>query len=348
MLAQTSGFVFTNASGEVVFTDRGFLRLTKRPFDDSPLAEALHLTLGIEEPSARSLLQDVTHRGAIDRPALRVRTTTGSLHAMRAAAVAVFTGRESFIGADIQLSPPLREAKEATPPQSHADVLGNYARQALEEARSYRSWTYVQVYLAVQIDAIQILLARLGGHETRASLERIVNASALRNRIPIVMRTGDIEFGHKTVPFSAYRTFFESAVEYAVSTIGRRMVEEEMRAIDRRIEPGVLQTARLFGLTGPSNEWQRASSRQRHLGGKGPAALASAVGGVTRRRRCGTRRDLHAVGLSATQSGQTGALVVPGGRGVYFEGRPGEEGEYGLPGTAFRSGPIEVVPLSGD
>lgn len=88
-------FLFTNAVGEVVFTNRGFLHLTKRPPDRPPLAEALHGTLGIEEHPVRQFLQDLTHHGAVDRPVLPVRTTTGSLRNMRAAGVAVFSGRES-------------------------------------------------------------------------------------------------------------------------------------------------------------------------------------------------------------------------------------------------------------
>jgi hypothetical protein len=247
--AQAAAFLFTNARGEVVFTDRGFLRLTKRSLGRSPLAEALHITLGIEEPSAQQLFQDLTFHGAIERPALAIRTATGSLRAMQAAAVAVFSGRESYIGADIQLTSPQPRAKPQAPPKSHADVLDNYARQALEEAKTFGSRSLLQVYLAVQIDAIQILLARLGGLEMRAALERVVNSAGLEHRIPIVMRNGDLEFGGRTVPFSSYREFYESAVAYSVNAVGRRMVEEEMRAIDRRIDPSVLKTAHLLGLT---------------------------------------------------------------------------------------------------
>lgn len=250
MESQAVGFLFTNALGEVVFTNRGFLRMTKRPFDRPPLAEALYAILGIEEPSARQFLQDLTYRGSIDRPALSIRTMTGSLRAMQAAGVAVFSGRESYIGADIQLTPPLPHTKTPSPPHSHYDMLDLYAQQALEEARSQKTLTFLQVYLEVQIDALQILLARLGGFDMRSALERIVNAGAVQHRIPILMRNGFLEFGDRTVPFAAYRGFFQTAVDYAVSAIGRRMVAEEMQAIDRRIEPGLLKTAELMGLTG--------------------------------------------------------------------------------------------------
>ena len=249
VLPLSMGFLFTNALGEVVFTDRGFLRLTKRSLDRPPIAEALHATLGIEERSACQFLQDLTHRGSIDRPALSVRTTTGSLRPMRAAGVAVFTGRESYIGADIQLSPPPPEVKTLARPQTHSDVLDNYAKQALEEARLLKTRTFLQVYLTVHIDAIQVLLARLGGLDMRDALERIINSTAIRHRIPTIMQDGYLEFGDRTVPFGAYRTLFQTAVGYAVDAIGRRIVAEEMQTIDRRIDPGVLKAAMLLGLT---------------------------------------------------------------------------------------------------
>jgi hypothetical protein len=156
------GFLFTNTLGEIVFTDRGFLRLTKRSLGRPPIAEALHATLRIEQRSACQFLQDLARMGSIDRPSLSIRTTTGSLRPMRAAGVAVFTGRKSYIGADIQLIPPRPEIKLLADPQSHSDVLDNYAKQTLEETRLLRTLTSLQMYLNTCIDALQVLLARLG------------------------------------------------------------------------------------------------------------------------------------------------------------------------------------------
>jgi len=105
------------------------------------------------------------------------------------------------------------------------------------------------VYLTIQIDALQILLARLGGLETRAALERILNTTAVAHRIPVHMRQGYLDFVDRTVPFDAYRTFFRAAADYAVSVIGRRIVAEELNAVDRRIDPAARKTAELLGLT---------------------------------------------------------------------------------------------------
>jgi hypothetical protein len=254
VLPLSMGFLFTNALGEVVFTDRGFLRLTKRSLVRPPIAEALHATLGIEQRSACQFLQDLTHGGSIDRPALSIRTTTGSLRPVRAAGVAVFTGRESYIGADIQLTPPRPEIKPLAGPQSHSDVLDNYAKQTLEEARLLRTLTSLQVYLTIHIDALQVLLARLGGLNMRNALERSINLAAIGHGMPIIMRDGYLEFGDMTVPFDAYRTLFQAAEDYAVNAIGRRLVAEEMQTIDQRIDPGVLKAAMLVGLTAGIDE----------------------------------------------------------------------------------------------
>lgn len=236
------------------FANRGFLTLTKRSLERPATPEALHAMLGIEQRSADQFLQDLSHRGSVDRPALSIRTTTGSLRPMRATGIAVFVGRESYIGADIQLLPPLPMVKSLARPQSHADVLDNYAKQALEEARLLKTRTLLQVYLSVQIDAIQVLLARLGGLGMREALERIINSTAIKYRIPTVMQDGFLEFGDRTVPFDVYRLLFQTAVGYAVNAIGRRMVADEMETIDRRIDPGVLEAAKLFGLTSCADE----------------------------------------------------------------------------------------------
>jgi hypothetical protein len=99
----------------------------------------------------------------------------------------------------------------------------------------------MQAYVIAQVDMLQVLLARMGGPEMRGTFERILNESARKNQIWAGMQHGYLEFTQKSMEFGVYRTLLLAAVGYAVSAIGQHMVAQEMQAVDRSVDPGMLE-----------------------------------------------------------------------------------------------------------
>jgi hypothetical protein len=233
-------FVFTNAQGRIVFADRNFLGLAKREPNRPTLGETLQTALGIDAQSMAHLMQDVAQMTYFARRPLSIKTSTGTLSSLWGAGAAVYDQQNSFIGADILLAIPSSESRPPFPPLIHAEVLNSYLQQSLSEARIHRTKTFFQVYVNVQIDALQVLLARMGGPEMRNTLEHVVNAAATAHGIPIVMRDGHLEFFSKTAMFfNSYGALLRAALDYAVNAVGKRMVGQEIQAINRQIDPGL-------------------------------------------------------------------------------------------------------------
>ena len=238
---QPQAFLFTNVAGEVIFADRSFLRLKKRPATRAVLSDPLHSMLGIDEPSPARLMRDLKRFGSVDYRALSYQSDTGSLYPAWAAGVAVYTERESYLGADVVISPEPPEGAAARALKSHSDVLQSYTRQAFMQAKLLKTGTFLQVYTTLCIEAILILLTRIGGPEMRTTLERIINEVARTHAIPASMEYGYLEFVGRTAHFDAYLTLLRAGTKYAIDAIGKRIVGRELQMIDRHIDPGLLE-----------------------------------------------------------------------------------------------------------
>src|SRR5574341_724900 len=135
-------FVFTNAQGRIVFTDRNFLSLAKREVRQPAIGETLSAALGIDAESAATLMRSISQNKYIDGRPLSVKTSTGSLGSLWGAGAAVYDPQNSFIGADIVLSLRSTESKPVFPRLEHAEVLNSYVQQSFSEARIHKTKTF--------------------------------------------------------------------------------------------------------------------------------------------------------------------------------------------------------------
>jgi hypothetical protein len=231
--------IFTNARGEVVFVGRNFYRLTKGLPDESALGKPLHALLGVDGRSVDQLMQSLSATGFVGHWPLDLKTVTGSLNRIKGAGIAAYDSQQTFIGADVLLTPPMFDPRLNAPVLRHADVLNMYLQQALVEARELKTRTFLQVYVVAQIDTLQVLLARMGGPEICRSLEHVVNETAQKNGIPIVMQRGYLEFLQRPMGLT-YGMLLQAVVHYAVNVLGRQLVAQEMRAINQMVDPHLL------------------------------------------------------------------------------------------------------------
>jgi len=146
----------------------------------------------------------------------------------------VFIKQGIFIGVDFLLTPPSSE-NSATLYIDHSDILNSYLQQALIESKLLNKGTFLQVCATVYIEAIQVLLTRIGGPQMRDTLERIINSTAHQHGIPVIMQNGYLEFLDKKMHFNAHRILLRTAVKYAVDTIGIRLVTQEMKTFESQV-----------------------------------------------------------------------------------------------------------------
>ncbi len=153
--------------------------------------------------------------------------------------VATYDESRRFIGADVLLAQPAPRRPRATPLR-HPDALASYFQQSLSEAQAERGMTFLQVYVSVQVEILQILLARMGGPRMRAVLEGVINETAERLHTPARMQQGYLDFfsGHTNI--SHYRALLRAAFAYSVDAVGRRAVSQELSLIDEHVTPGLL------------------------------------------------------------------------------------------------------------
>ena len=240
-------FLFTNAVGEIVFADRSLLRLTKQTQSRASQAQTLHGLLDLDKHAATNLINEVARKRFVYHKSLSIKTMTGSLKPICTAAAAVFIKQGIFIGADLLLTPPSTETS-LTLPIDHSDMLNAYLQQALVESKLLNTGTFLQVCATVHIEAIQILLTRVGGPQMRDTLGRIINSTAQQHGIPLIMQDGYLEFLDKKVHFNAHGILLRAAVEYAVDSIGARLVTQEMKTFDRQVGSRLLELTNLKDL----------------------------------------------------------------------------------------------------
>jgi hypothetical protein len=235
--------LFTNAGGRVIFANRNYLRLTKQPAARVVAGERLEALLPIESRSASTMMSAIDHTGFLGRLAISIRTTTGSLFPAALSGVAAHDENGEFIGVDFLLDEPIVATPNRLniPTPKHTDVLGTYVKEVFTEASQLQTKTFMQAYVVAQVDILQVLLARMGGPEMRQALERILNTFALKDSIPAHMQDGYLGFTQKSMHFGIYHALLNAAVGYATSAVGRHIVKQEMRTVDRYVDPGLLE-----------------------------------------------------------------------------------------------------------
>jgi hypothetical protein len=226
-------FIFTNARGNVVFTDDSFLAVSGQPAEIRVSGNSLQDLLTVDMGFAARMLETIKHDGAMEGFHLPIREIDGIVEEANCSGVAVVDENGNFIGADLVLGSVLQF-------QNHSDVIKSYVDRILNEGNRLESRTFIQSYIAAQFDALQILLARIVGPAARHAFEVIVNNTAVSNAIALSMHNGRIEFTQRNIDIQRYRSLLKTSVTYAVNVMGRKKAKREVLLVDRCIGSGTL------------------------------------------------------------------------------------------------------------
>lgn len=238
----TLAFIFTNASGNVIFADRGYLQLIGDPSHRSISGEMLNNILPISAESANQLMNMTRRSLHLDQVAIPIHTVDGTTLKSNCTAIAALDEKGNFIGADLVLQfPPVEEAGIAAKFQTHNDVVKAFVENVMSEGNQQYARTFFQSYLVAQVEVIQILLSRISGLAARNAFEMVVNESSKSKALPISMRSGHLEFERNDINIQGYRSFINALVGYAVDVLGRQAVKREVLMVDKFVGSGTLE-----------------------------------------------------------------------------------------------------------
>jgi hypothetical protein len=108
--------------------------------------------------------------------------------------------------------------------------------------------SYLELYFSAQVDALRVLLVRLGGARLGSKLEMIVNETAQRNGWAVSMEDSQVVIDLLGLKPDVYRALLTKAVTYAVGVIGERLVKKQMQAVDEQMGERAIDLARELGL----------------------------------------------------------------------------------------------------
>jgi PAS domain-containing protein len=229
------GLLYTDLNGRVVFVNRHVLQMLNYQTADRLIGRMLHEVLQCSQSVTAPLLDIPMKAGEPARLTLEFPDSTGTPTTIQFISEAAYDDTGLFIGVNISLQyveqPKSTPAPASSPPHPDADM----------EAA-------MLAYFTAQVNALQVLLGRMGGPGIREIMEGIIDRTAAQNGWPVRVVASQITVTQPGVPSEVYRTLLTKAANYAASIIGRRLVSYEMQAVDNQLPPQTLELAKQAGL----------------------------------------------------------------------------------------------------
>jgi serine/threonine protein kinase len=216
------GLVFTDSTGHVIFVDGFFLKMTHRSAGQARtlIGTPLHDLLGVQQSVTQALLNDIAKVGQVREVELTIQDSLGKEVSVFCSGTATYDERSKPIGADLSL----RAAVEGTsgPISAPISVFDTGERQFLHE------------YVAAHINALRVLLIRMGGQKPADKLQQILNETAERNAWPIQMEASHLNVDDD-VRSDVFRALLSKAIASTASMVGKQMVVKQMDAVDQQL-----------------------------------------------------------------------------------------------------------------
>ncbi len=230
--------LFTDVAGQVIFVNSQLLRLVSRPESDirSVIGKPLYEVLGITPDAARGLVQDVARIGRLYNRGLDLRRGDGGPTTVLCTAEATYDEKGDCIGADLSL----RAAKDSE--------IASFGWTPTPDRLDTGERSYLQLYFSSQVNALHVLLLRVGGPRLGKTLDRILNETSTRNDWPVQVNDGKVEVNVLKTETHVYHALLAKAVAYAVKVIGSKMVSRQMTLVDEQMGPVSIDLANRLGL----------------------------------------------------------------------------------------------------
>jgi hypothetical protein len=244
LLYNPPAFIFTNSQGIVFFSDLNFIRTLGIQPDQIISGRTLSNILIMDPRTEGQLIESVRQKARIEEFPVLFRSASGNDIQSTGTAVAALDENRNFLGMDLVLMnhQGSSQSVETTPPiLTHNDVLKAYVEKEMNPRTAEPPRTFIQSYLVAQFNAVQILLARIGGPGPRLAFEKVANQTASSMGLPINMESGHLYFFGKDINILGYRNILQATMNYAVNVVGKNTVKKEMLQVDKYVGQGTLE-----------------------------------------------------------------------------------------------------------
>ena len=230
--------LFTDIQGQVIFVNNVLLKLMGRGEGEirSVIGRPVHDVLGIRPEAARQLIQEVARIGRVYSRAIDLRDRDEKIISVLCTGEATYDEKGDCIGADLSF----RSTSEAA--QAAVRLTGKAAGMDTADR------TYLQLYFTSQLDALRVLLLRVGGPRLGQTMDRILNEASARNSWPIRVTDGRVDIDALGAETHAYHALLAKGISYARGVIGPKIVERQMRAVDEQMGERSRDLANQLGL----------------------------------------------------------------------------------------------------
>lgn len=229
-----NGMLMTNMLGQVIFLDHPALHMLKRHHNEARLVigKPLHEVLSISHTDAEQMLKEIGKNGSLPQKRFEIRDSLGGDLSVWLQGTATRDDKGAFVGADITIQP---VQDIAVPDEEFNTVI---------KPMDTREETFLQTYFMRQMEGLRNSMVQMGGKRLGTNLDAIINETAQRNVWPVSMRDGKITVELKQADSDVYRALLAKGMAYAVSLVGKKMVMRGMQAVDKGLEPRVLEYVR--------------------------------------------------------------------------------------------------------
>lgn len=237
-------FVFTNSQGNVIFADQKFIRdLGNRSLNDLS-GEHLHNILIMDSETKNQFIEAVKQESIVNNMMVSYSTVAG--FTVKADCILLADRYETgdFLGMDVilyHMPPPDHLSENATKIMTHSDVIKAFVEMEMNSRNPLQPRTNIQSYIVAQFNALQIVLARIGGPAIRLVFKKLAKSTSRSMGLPIVMDNGNLNFSKKDIDINSYRSFMQTLSNYAVIVVGRNIVKREMLLVDKFVGRGTLE-----------------------------------------------------------------------------------------------------------
>jgi len=224
------GLVFTDSVGHVIFVDGFFLKMTQRSAGQARtlMGTPLHVLLNIDQKVTQGLLGDIAKVGQVREVELNIQDALGRDVKVYCSGTATYDERGKAIGADLSLRMAVED--NAGPISGPSSVFDTGERQFLHE------------YVAAQVNALRVLLIRVGGQKPADKLQQILNETAERNEWPLLLEASHLNIG-AGARSDMFRALLSKAVASAAMMVGKQMVMKQMDAVDQQLGEQAVELA---------------------------------------------------------------------------------------------------------
>ncbi|MBI1280864.1 MAG: protein kinase [Anaerolineaceae bacterium] len=227
----TQALLMTNTLGQVIFVDQPCLRLLKRHHNEARniIGKPLHEVLGLDRTVTDQFIQQVGKRGRVEQQQIDIKDAFGKPVSVMWSATATQDDKNAFVGADISLKP-------------IQDVIVNTDDfQTMDRRVDTTDESYLQNYFIKQMLSLRDAMIQFGGKRLGTNLDKIINDTAQRNVWPVSMSDGKINIDLRSNDADIYRALLSKGIAYGVSLVGKKIIMSKMQAVDKQLDPRILQ-----------------------------------------------------------------------------------------------------------